>query len=681
MEMKHTRLILCVAAALLAVSCAQENLFDGKADNAAVTAATVTFSATTEVSDDASRTGLKDETSVVWTKGDAVALFTASTKDRFDLTAGANTGNASFTGSTNGTAPFYALYPYSDECRLNSGALEFKLPQVQQYVNKSFAAGASPALATMADLTSGASFKNLCGILQVNLCGSGKIRKVEVIDLSGAPLWGDCRVLLDGKQGTSEQTMTVTGGSNILTMDLEKDITLLLSTPRVLNFVVPAGSFSKGFSVRVFDATGKAVSFLTAQKAEVTVTRSNITMMDKIKIPDNGEPLDTLGRGYYKEVFMDGGAYVTSRTTLPAAPYLGWEMDFMATDDSVFQRSIVIKNDDDDNGYLLYPDNRPRYRMIYCNGGKAGQHGRSLTSTGRSRYKTFVNNGGAYVGSCAGAFMASYGTAVNSYNSNYLAIYPGPMFSSGLTDAYTGMFIPEDSPLLDYYDYGKDFYVDSVRHNGGGYVTEATLPAGGEILATFDRPDKKMHKNGSIWAYKADAEKGRVVTTGSHPEGVTSGEKRDLMAAMMRYATDGNGLPETKGELINGQMREMDHGWKEAMYDYACIGDGQYHHFTVNIPANASDFKLELQSPNDANLYLTLRNGNFAWLTDADFLLVQGGSDKILELKTLPAGTWYIGVYCAEKVETSCEVDKFECSGATEALNGIPYYLTASWKE
>ena len=678
--MKYSRLILCAVAALLAVSCAQENLFDGDFDNASVTAATVTFSATTEVPEDASRTGLKDETSVVWTKGDAVALFTAKTKDRFDLQEGAGTTSATFSGTTVGEAPFYAFYPYSDESVLKDGAIEFKLPSTQDFTNKSFSAGASPSIATTADLAAGAVFKNVCGILQVNLCGSGSIRKVEVINLSGAPLWGDCRLLLDGKQGTSEQTLTVTGGSNRLMMDLGKDVTLLASSPRVLNFVVPAGSFSKGFSVRVYDSKGKVISFLTAQSPVVEVSRSNITVMEKLKIPSNGEPLDPRARGYHKEVFMDGGSYVTSRTTLPAVPYLGWDMDFMATDDSVFQRSIVIKNELDDNGYLLYPDNQPRYRMIYCNGGKAASHGRSLTSTGRTRYKTFVNNGGAYVGSCAGAFLASYGTAEGSYNSNYLAIYPGPMFSSGLTDAYTGMFIPENSALLNYgYNYGNDFYVDSVRHNGGGYVTEATLPANGEILATFDRPDKKMHKNGSIWAYKANEVKGRVLTTGSHPEGVTSGERRDLMAAMMLYATDGNGVPSVKGDLKNGELRSMDATASDGRSGFACIGDNQYHHFTVTIPENTTNFKLELQSPTDANLFLALRKDDVAWLSDADFLLVQGGSDKVLEIPFLPAGTWYVSVYCAEVVTATCAVDKFEVDGAVEALMGIEYSITASW--
>ena len=677
--MRYVKIIFSALAAILAVSCAQDNLFEN-GRGAASEAAQVTIFATTEGSSD-TRTGLDDGTKVVWTKGDAIALMTASTKDRFDLSEGANTGNASFTGSTSGSAPFYAFYPYSYECRVNDGSLVFKLPQVQKYVNKSFAAGASPALATMDDLASGASFKNLCGILQVNLCGSGKIRKVEVIDLSGAPLWGDCRVLLDGKQGTSEQTMTVTGGSNILTMDLEKDITLLLSTPRVLNFVVPAGSFSKGFSVRVLDASGKAVSFLTAQKAEVTVTRSNITIMDKLRIPDNGEPADERARGFHKDVFMDAGNYLTQRTAFPAVSFLGWEMDFMTTKDSLLQRSIVVESEEDENGCMLYPDNNPRYRMVYCNGGAAGNHGRSLTSTGRSRYRSFVSHGGAYVGSCAGGFFAAKGSKIGVDNQNYLGIYPGTVLQTHLMDSRVSMTIPENSVLLEYYNYGSDFRVDSIYHNGGGFVTDELLPAGAEILARYDHPGKEMHGNGSVWAYKADEKTGRVVTTGSHPEYVTSGDRRELMAAMMRYATEGIGVPQVKGELKNGETRGMDRYFSDYNPAFARIGDGQYHHFTVTVPENAKDFKLELQSPEEADLYLTMRKEGLAWMTDADFLVVRAGAEKTLEIPSLSAGTWYVGVYCAEKVTVKCAVDQFESSGNLDALNGISYYLTASWKE
>ena len=328
---------------------------------------------------------------------------------------------------------------------------------------------------------------------------------------------------------------------------------------------------------------------------------------------------------------------------------------------------------------MLYPDSNPRYRMVYCNGGAAGNHGRSLTSTGRSRYRSFVSHGGAYVGSCAGGFFAAKGSKVGVNNQYYLGIYPGTVLQTHLMDSRVRMTIPENSVLLEYYNYGSDFRVDSIYHNGGGYVTDELLPAGAEILARYDHPGKEMHGNGSVWAYKADEKTGRVVTTGSHPEYVTSGDRRELMAAMMRYATEGNGVPQVKGELKNGETRVMDQFFSDYKPAFARIGDGQYHHFTVTVPENASDFKLELQSPDEANLYLTMRKEGLAWMSDADFLLIRKGAEKTLEIPALAPGTWYVGVYCAEKVTVKCGVDQFDCSGNLDALNGIPYSLTVTW--
>lgn len=125
----------------------------------------------------------------------------------------------------------------------------------------------------------------------------------------------------------------------------------------------------------------------------------------------------------------------------------------------------------------------------------------------------------------------------------------------------------------------------------------------------------------------------------------------------------------------------MDRYFSDYNPAFARIGDGQYHHFTVEIPEGAEDFKLELQSPEEADLYLTMRKDGFAWMSDADFLVVRAGAEKTLEIPSLSAGTWYMGVYCAEKVTVKCAVDQFESSGNLDALNGISYYLTASWKE
>ena len=678
MKIMQSRFCLCLAACLAAVSCLQQISAECAQEPVC---GPVTILATTETPDGASRTGLKNDTQVVWTAKDAVALLTDSTKDRFELISGANTGNAAFSGTTSGTAPFYAFYPYSEDCSVSGGTLAFRLPSVQQYVAGSFAPGASPSLATMSNLTEGAVFKNLCGILQLNLCGSGKVKRVEIVDLAGNMLWGDCSLSLDGKQGTSEQSLAVTGGSNRLVMEMEKEVSLMPKTARVLNFIVPPGSLSGGFSVKVFDAAGNALSFLTAQKPELRAARSVITVMDKVSLPDNGERSDTLARGHHSDIFMDAGLYLTTRNIFPPAPFLGWGMDFLATaEDSLLQWNVMVESEQDENGCLLYPDNMPRYRMVYCNGGRAGNHGRSLTSKGRSRYKTFVANGGAYVGSCAGCFFACEGNNVGVHNEYYLGIYPGPVFQTGLMDSRVGMTIPENSVLLNYYDYGGDFRVDSIYQNGGGYVTAENLVPGAEILALYDRPDMPMHGNGSIWAYKADEKTGRVVTTGSHPEYGGSGEKRELMTAMVRYATEGNGVPQVKAELENGVTRTMDRYYSDHNPAFSRIGDGQYHHFTIEIPENAKDIKIELTGDDEAALHLSLRKDSFAWLSDADYLIVRKGSSKTLEIPSLEAGKWYVGVYCAEKVEVSCDKEKFEISGSVEALNGIPYSLTASWK-
>ena len=104
---------------------------------------------------------------------------------------------------------------------------------------------------------------------------------------------------------------------------------------------------------------------------------------------------------------MDGGCYLTSKTSLPASNYLNLTMEFMATSDSVLQRDIIIGNSYDVNGALLYPDVQPRFRCIYTNGGSASNHGRSLGLEGRDRIKQFFYSGGSYTGSCAGAFIAT----------------------------------------------------------------------------------------------------------------------------------------------------------------------------------------------------------------------------------------------------------------------------------
>lgn len=670
MSSKLSYAIASVITVLFLYSCAyQEDVFIPES----LSSGTVTIEATLDAPEPETRTALNKDNSVVWSKRDAFALLTEKTNDRFDIVSGDGSHTASFSGNTTGSGPFYALYPYSVDCRIENGAVRFKLPQEQAFLNGTFAAGASPALAVLETSTDAANFKNLCGVLQLNLSGIGsqKVKSLEIVNLDGKPLWGDCNLALDGKEGTDSQTLTVSGGSNVIKVVFDKE-KAMNTTPIVVNVVVPAGSFAKGAGVRVLDATGAVISLLTSQNNKLKISRSVITTMNKVRIPSNGEVHEVNRRGYYKDVFMDGGCYLTSRTSLPACPYLGWTLDFLATSDSLLQEKVMVKSNNDKNGVILYPDGEPRYHMIYVNGGKANSHGKSLTATGRSRIITFVNNGGSYVGSCAGAFIAHNETTTYKY----LSLIPASMTSSGLSESNTGMDIPKNSPLLKYgYDFGGDYYVADVRHNGGGYMKPANLPAKGEILATFVMPGWKMDGNGSIWSYKANDTKGRVVVTGSHPEEVESGEKRDLMTAMMLYSTEGSGIVTPKATLSKGNVRTYDC----ETVTTAGIGDKQYHHFIAEIPEGAKNIKVTLETDSNINLHLAIRKGDFAWRSDADMFLTQAGNVKSLEFDTLEAGIWYISVYCAAEIKTTCASGIFTQTGDIAALNGVPYKVGINW--
>lgn len=403
--------------------------------------------------------------------------------------------------------------------------------------------------------------------------------------------------------------------------------------------------------------------------------------------------------GYYKDLYMDSGVNLTSRKRLYAAEALGLSMEVyysaphgsdgsLSAKDTMEQAFRFAGNSADENGVLLYPDGAPRFRAIYVNGGHAKHHGLSLTKTGVEHVRQFVAAGGSYIGSCAGAFISSQGSVHDEKPiPHYFQVYPGVVHNTWLSDAWTGIRIEKNSPLLQYDDFGGDMYVDSVRHNGGCFASSAKgdMPSGTEILARFDyddsrRPGKqKINGEPAVWAYK-DGKAGRVVVTGSHPEIKADGENLALFRSMLQYALDGCGTPKVKGELKKGEIRFMNKKSGDHDPRYACIGDLQYHHFTVNIPGKARNIKVILRCKKEGiDMNLTMRKGNFAFADEADYKDITPGASKTLSFDSLPGGVWYIGVECAttvETVETDCGVTY---AGHTEVLNGIPYSIQVTW--
>jgi glutamine amidotransferase-like uncharacterized protein len=403
-------------------------------------------------------------------------------------------------------------------------------------------------------------------------------------------------------------------------------------------------------------------------------------------------------QGFYKDVFMDGGMKLTSLARLPAADFLDLSIEYYASSryksalpptylDSVIQDKLLVGCPEDVNGILLYPDGAPRFRMIYVNGGKAANHGESLGELGRERIRDFVNNGGSYVGTCAGAFLASSATVRSDTvypRNNYFKIWPGIARGTGLYNSYTGMLVVKDSPLGRYFNFDKDLYIDSLRHNGGCFAfDDIELPENTEVLMRYDYDPKIKGKSIdnkiSAWAYKSNNKSGRVVLIGSHPETVTSGERLNLMAALIRYAVEGNGTPSLKGKLANGIKRNMYKSTNKNIPDSTMIGDKQYHHFTIDIEGNTKALDVILEGDNAYDIFLYLRKGDFAFKRQADYVNLSKGADKKIHIDNPEEGTWFIGIECNTTVDVIQTSWGYEYTGNTGVLNGVPYSIEANW--
>ena len=405
--------------------------------------------------------------------------------------------------------------------------------------------------------------------------------------------------------------------------------------------------------------------------------------------------------GYYKDIFMDSGIMLTSRTDLPVTELLGLSMEafvstkhsytlpyqFTATD-TLQQRELIAGSPMDENGILLYPDGAPRFRMVYMNGGRAGSHGKSLEDGGRQAYRDFVKAGGSYLGSCAGAFVASLGSrnaeGKISNTKTYLGLWPGHTMSTKLEKSYTAVDIIPDGPLAQCFDFDGRMHIDSVRHNGGCFAWMEDAPAGTEILAKYSTKGRELERDIDglpvVWAQKASPENGRVVLCGSHPEGAYDAENLGLMTAMVRYALAGNAGPVVKAALQPGEPREMADRKDPA---FAPIGDRQYHHFTIDVPKGIQVMTIDLKGfldKDDFDLHLRTSRTGFAFAGDAAWAHVGAKVDKSLEIKDPKPGKYYISVFCATTVTSTMGKYGVEYSGRTDVLNGVPYTIQVNFE-
>ncbi len=414
---------------------------------------------------------------------------------------------------------------------------------------------------------------------------------------------------------------------------------------------------------------------------------------------------DVQNTAFYKDIFLDGGCELNpgikkdGQVINGRLPYALQKADitdaeyFLATVNDVsegytqsdlkLQTEIISGTLTDLNGVLLYPDGEPRFRMIFVFGGHSNPHGTTLGASGRKRIKTFYENGGSYVGSCAGAFLA--GAYANGRGRNYFNILKNSdMTSTDVGNSSIDMQMCSDV-FSSYYGPADGSLIQGIRHNGGGFLNTDGIPEGTEIIAQFKTEagngvKKYYYDQPSIWAYKASGESGRLVVTGSHPEDAPSGDILNLTASMMRYAWDGAGRAKVKGVLTKGDLIPVDPG----------IGDLQCHHFVLCPAADVKSLSLSVFYSGDYDLEIYLKRDSFAFPDASPDYSSTGSSDgkAVLSTGPLEKGLWYVTVRCSTTVDSrEHTIDAssglgryFEYSGPTGVLNGVPYSIMAEWE-
>lgn len=247
--MKATKYIIGALAILLMAGSCKKN------ENTEAT----DFSASIEI-DDSGKTELYDNTKVRWTQSDVIRVFGGTANDQKDYTLKSgfeHTQHGEFSCGSGGVKEgndYWGFYPASLNPSRSGENISFTMPATQTAMNGGFATNLNPMAARVTDGSTLLPFKNLFGLLKIELTTNTTITKVELIDehnaLSGT-FTVDASTLGSTSAGFNNMTITkpVVSATN-------KTLTLNCSaTSGNLYFVIPPGALSQGFTVNFYRGT------------------------------------------------------------------------------------------------------------------------------------------------------------------------------------------------------------------------------------------------------------------------------------------------------------------------------------------------------------------------------------------------------------------------------------------
>lgn len=257
--------------------------------------------------DDDTRVQLNESIQTVWTVGDMINIYGPKSYGlyKFDGQTGDRSGvfslDKEYAAIKGKVTQYFAIYPgqpeidYAQTTAKNSELITY-LQHDQTYVAGSYSPDANVMFGSSKD---GASyyFKNVVSYLRVSITGSRAVRSID--------FFGNNKEIVAGKLYVNSDNATASfRGDDVeakrkITLDCGEEGVQLSETPQEFYIVIPAISFSKGFSVVVNftdgsafpKSTGKKLTFVKNRIQPMKVFSTDIDSWQNAYIYHSGEKI------------------------------------------------------------------------------------------------------------------------------------------------------------------------------------------------------------------------------------------------------------------------------------------------------------------------------------------------------------------------------------------------------
>ena len=319
-RMYMRKLYYCLVAALLffSVSCRQEEIVSVKPSSEAFEI----YASIEGIDDEETRTYLSGN-EVYWSSGDKIAVFYKNTlRKRFDVTPESiDSKNATFLldegyvqmGSNVKVSHNVAYYPFCNVTCAPDGSSytldNLTLPETQTYVSGSVGLGAFPMVAVTENTDDvNFRFKNICGVMQFQLRGSGFVKSVSIRGNRGEVLAGSAVVTVG--YGKDPSISLSAEGTKEVTLDCgESGVELNETTPVSFFIALPPVQFEGGFTITVTDTWGGSKEYSTTKKNPI-IRSKGLRMPAKeyigVRPPQEGDYIDEYGVNHGQGIEIDG---------------------------------------------------------------------------------------------------------------------------------------------------------------------------------------------------------------------------------------------------------------------------------------------------------------------------------------------------------------------------------------